>query len=190
MAHFVTPSDLINDSSLQIAHIDLKKASQFYEDTGKNFLALGSFRLGKTGFKVALNGEVTTNGISVAEFNKIPNYSFGLRFTDDEDLAAMEKLTEIVSAFISENDPEVDWELLSPVKDDKMYIKLKTTSDKKRFNVASNLKLDPKKVSDSPITRGQKVQVIGELGVYCNLIDKKAGVTFAPRKIVFAEEEE
>lgn len=189
MSNFVTPSDLIADSSLQIAHIDLKKASQFYEDTGKNFLALGSFRLGKTGFKVALNGEVTTNGISVAEFNKIPNYSFGIRFNDDEDLAAMEKLTEVVSKFIAENDTE-EWDLLSPIKDDKMYIKLKTTSDKKRFNVASNLKLDPKKVADSPITRGQKVQVIGELGVYCNLIDKKAGITFAARKIVFAEEEE
>jgi hypothetical protein len=192
MSNFVTPSEIVTDASLQIAHIDLKKAMQFHEDTGKNFLALGSFRLGKAAFKISLNGEVTTNGISVSEFNKIPNYSFGLRFENDEDAAAFEKLTEILSKFITESTPDAkeDWELTSPIKDDKIYIKLKTTTDKKRFNVASNVKLDPKKIADATVARGQKVQVVGELGVYCNLIDKKAGVTFAARKINFTTEEE
>jgi hypothetical protein len=192
MSNFATPSEIVSDESLQIAHIDLKKAIQFHEDTGKNFLALGSFRLGKAAFKVSLNGEVTTNGISVSEFNKIPNYSFGLRFENEEDIAAFEKLGELLSNFITESTPDFkeEWDLTSPIKDDKIYIKLKTTTDKKRFNIASNIKLDPKKIADAPIARGQKVQVIGELGVYCNLLDKKAGVTFAARKVTFTTEEE
>ena len=98
----------------------------------------------------------------------------------------------MLSNFITESTPDSkeEWDLTSPIKDDKIYIKLKTTTDKKRFNIASNIKLDPKKIADATIARGQKVQVIGELGVYCNLLDKKAGVTFAARKVTFTTEEE
>lgn len=184
----LSPSEIIQNASLQIAHLDVKKALSSFEDTGKNFLVLGTFRLDKSSFKVSLEGELTTEGVTVTEFNKIPNYSFGIRFDNPDDLSAMEQLNTTLADFLKQSGEE-DWELTQPVKDDKMYIKLKTTSDKKRFNVISNIKLDPKKLSDANLVRGQKVQVIGDIGVYCNLPDKKAGVTFSARKLVFQEDQ-
>jgi hypothetical protein len=182
----LSPSDIIQDKTLQIAHLDVSKAVTYYEDTGKNFLVLGNFRLDKSSFKLSLKGELTTEGVSVSEFNKIPNYSFGIRFDDDADMVAMEALSNILADYLKANGGE-DWELTQPVKDDKIYIKLKTTSDKKRFNIVSNIKLDPKKLSDANLTRGQKVEIIGDVGVYCNIPDKKAGVTFSARKVIFEE---
>jgi hypothetical protein len=82
-----------------------------------------------------------------------------------------------------------DWELTRFVKDDKLYIKLKVI-DRKRFAVLTNIKLDPKKLGDSGLYRGQRVSVFGELGVYFNLPDKKAGITFAARKLVFEKDED
>jgi hypothetical protein len=181
---YSTPAEIVENSDLKIAHLDVKKALANYEDTGKNFLAMGTFRLGKNSFKIALNGELTTDGVLVGEFNKIPNYSFGFRFENPDDLSAMETLSELLADHLKESSDD-DWELTSAVKEDKMYIKLKTTPDKKRFNLLSNVKLDPKKLGDAGLTRGQKVQVIGDLGVYCNLPDKKAGVTFSVRKLEF-----
>ena len=188
MSNYQAPSEIVKEKSLQIAHLDVQKALSQYEDTGKNFLVLGTLRLGKSPFKVSLTGELTTEGITVSEFNKVPNYSFGIRFNDEDDLAAMETLNTILADYLKENSKD-DWELTQSVKDDKMYIKLKTTSDKKRFNILSNVKLDPKKLSDSNLSRGQKVEVIGELGAYVNLPDKKAGITFTARKVLFQEEE-
>jgi hypothetical protein len=189
MASPLSPSDIIQDKTLQIAHLDVTKAIAYYEDTGKNFLVLGNFRLDKASFKLSLKGELTTDGVSVSEFNKIPNYSFGIRFDEDEDMVAMEALSNLLADFLKANGGHDDWELTQPVKDDKIYIKLKTTSDKKRFTTVSNIKLDPKKLSDANLTRGQKVEIIGDLGVYCNIPDKKAGVTFSARKVIFEEEQ-
>lgn len=184
---YSTPSEIINDADLRIAHLDVKKALANFEETGKNFLVMGAFRLGNNSVKVSLNGELTTEGVLVSEFNKIPNYSFGFRFDEPEDLAAMEALSDKLANYLKENSND-DWELTSPVKEDKMYIKLKTTTDKKRFNLLSNIRLDPKKLQDANLSRGQKVQVIGDLGVYCNLPDKKAGITFSVRKLEFSNE--
>lgn len=185
---YSTPSEIIQNADLKIAHLDVKKALAHYEDTGKNFLCMGTFRLGKNSFKIALKGELTTDGVLTGEFNKIPNYSVGFRFDDPDDFSAMESLSETLAEFLK-NASDEDWDLSSPVKDDKMYIKLKTTSDKKRFNLISNIKLDPKKLGDANLVRGQKVEIIGDLGVYCNLPDKKAGVTFSVRKLEFELEE-
>lgn len=188
MASPLSPSDIIQDKTLQIAHLDVPKAIAYFEDTGKNFLVLGNFRLDKASFKISIKGELTTDGVSVSEFNKIPNYSFGIRFDDDADMAAMEALSNILADYLKANGGE-DWELTQPLKDDKMYIKLKTTTDKKRFIIVSNVKLDPKKVSEANLTRGQKVEIVGDIGVYCNIPDKKAGVTFSARKVIFEEEQ-
>lgn len=185
---YSTPAEIIKDHDLKIAHFDVKKALTSYEESGKNFLCMGTFRLGKNSFKVSLQGELTTDGVNVSEFNKQLNYSFGFRFDNPDDLTAIESLSELLSDYLKEATND-DWELTLPVREEKMYIKLKTTSDKKRFNLLSNIKLDPKKLSDTTLSRGQKVNVIGELGVYCNLPDKKAGVTFTPRKLEFDESE-
>ena len=188
MSLVLTPSQLVAASNLRLANIDIKKSLANYEDTGKNFLAMGAFKVDKTAIKILLEGELTTDGITSAEFNKIPSYSFGLRLDSNDDTEAFETLSEKFAEYLQENDCD-DWDLNHFIKDDKLYVKLKTI-DKKRFGVLSNIKLDPKKLGDSNLFRGQRVQVYGELGVYCNLPDKKGGITFTARKLVFSKDEE
>lgn len=185
-----TPSELVKDETLAITNLDLTKALTKYEDSGKNWLSMGSVRLGKTSFKLVLTGELTTNGITSSEFGKVIAYSFGFRFDNEEDLEAFEKLNEMIVRFLEEqNQKPDDWDLTNIVKDDKIYIKLKT-NHKKTFQVLSNVKLDPKRLADIGIYRGQKVEVIAELSVYFNLLEKKAGIVLGARKLTFDVEEE
>ena len=186
----VQPEQIVANENLQIANLDLAKAAAKYEDTGKGFLAMGALRLGKSAFKTVLKGELTTNGIACNEFNKVFNYSLGLQFESEADLEAFQKLNDFIIKFLeTQNQKTDDWELTNVVRDDRIYIKLKT-NQKKAFQVLSNVKLDPKKLQDTGLYRGQKVEVIAELGIYFNLVDKKAGVTISPRRITFEMEEE
>lgn len=184
------PDQIVSNENLQIANLDLSKAAAKYEDTGKGFLAMGAFRLGKSAFKTILKGELTTNGIACNEFNKTPNYSLGLQFEQEADLEAFQKLNDFIIKFLeAQNQKPDDWELTNVVRDDRIYIKLKT-NQKKTFQVLSNVKLDPKRLQDTGLYRGQKVEVIAELGIYFNLVDKKAGITISPRRITFELEDE
>lgn len=185
-----TPSEIVQDENLAITNLDLSKALTKYEDTGKNFLAMGSVRINKNSFKLVLIGELTTNGITSGEFGKVISYSFGFRFDNEEDLQAFEKLNEMIIKFLEDqNQKPDDWDLTNIIKDDKIYIKLKT-NHKKTFQVLSNVKLDPKRLADSGIYRGQKVEVVAELSVYFNLLDKKAGIVLGARKLTFEIEDE
>ena len=184
------PSEIVKDENLAITNLDLVKALTKYEDTGKNWLSMASIRMGKNAFKLVLNGELTTNGITVSEFGKVMSYSFGFRFSDEEDLEAFEKLNEMIIRFLDDqNQKSDDWDITNLVKDDKIYIKLKT-NHKKTFQVLSNVKLDPKRLQDNGLYRGQKVEVVAEISVYFNLVDKKAGIVLGARKLTFDVEEE
>lgn len=186
MSLILTPSQFAKQNNVRIANLDIKKSLAKYEETGRNFLALGSFKADKASIKTVLKGELTTDGISSTEFNRTPTYSIGIRLDNEDDLEAFETFNSTLSSVLSDSGSD-DWELTNFVKDDKLYIKLKVV-DKKRFAILSNIKLDPKKLGDSGLYRGQKVSIFGELGVYCHLTDKKAGVTFNARKLVFEEE--
>ena len=184
------PSEIIKDENLQITNLDLIKALTKFEDTGKNWLSMGSLRSNKNAFKLILTGELTTNGVTVSEFGKVTAYSFGFRFDDEEDLQAFEKMNELIIRFLDDqNQKSDDWDITNIVKDDKIYIKLKT-NHKKTFQVISNVKIDPKRLQDSGLYRGQKVEIIAEVSVYFNLTDKKAGIVLGARKLTFDVEEE
>lgn len=182
------PSEIVALPDLAVANVDLGVAIKKYEETGKNFIAMGSFKNGSAPIKVLFRGELTTEGVLVSEFNKIPNYSFGFRFESADDLEAFDVYTELLDKFLKANGGS-EYELSQIVKDDKLYIKLKVI-DKKKFGILSNVKLDPKKLGDSGLYRGQGVTILGELGVYFNLLDKKAGITFSARRLTFDLDEQ
>lgn len=184
------PSEIAKDENLAIANLDLIKALTKFEDTGKSWLSMGSLRTGKNAFKLVLAGELTTNGITTSEFGKVMSYSFGFRFDDEEDLQAFEKFNDLLIRFLEDqNQKTEDWDITNIVKDDKIYIKLKT-NHKKTFQILSNVKLDPKRLQDSGLYRGQKVEVIAEISAYFNLVDKKAGIVLGARRLTFDVEEE
>lgn len=186
----LTPANLAAQKNLKIANLDLNKSLTRYEDTGKGFIALGNFRINKNAFKLLLKGELTTNGVAVNEFNKVANYSLGIQLEEEKDLDAFEKLNDFLSKFLEENLPDADnWDLNRIVKDDRIYLKLKTDA-KKLFQFSSNVKLAPKSLSESGLFRGQKVEVVAEIAPYFNFMDRKAGLSITPRSIKFDVEEE
>lgn len=186
MSLILTPAQF-TDSEVSIANVDLEKSFAKFEDNDKNFLAMGSLKANKTSVKIMLQGELVTEGISGTDFGKTTSYSFGLRLENSEDIDAFETLNEKLADYLH-NANQKDWELSKLLRDDRIYIKIKLV-DKKRFAILSNVKLDPKKLSDSGLYRGQKVTVHGELGVYFNIPEKKAGVTFSARKVNFEKDE-
>ena len=186
----LTPSALASQKNLKIVNIDLNKAMTRHADTGKGFIAMGTFRINKNAFKLVLKGELTTNGVAVNEFNKTPNYSLGIQFDEEKDLEAFEKLNDLLAQFLDSFLPDTEeWDLNRVVKEDRIYLKLKTDA-KKNFQFTSNVKLSPKNLSDSGLFRGQKVEVTAEIAPYFNFADKKAGLSISPRSIKFDVEEE
>lgn len=186
----LSPSSLVSQKNLKIVNIDLNKAMTRYVDTGKGFIGMGTFRINKNAFKLVLKGELTTNGIAVNEFNKIPNYSLGIQLDEEKDLEAFEKLNNLLAEFLEDAFPDTDeWDLNRVVKDDRIYLKLKVDG-KKNFQFNSNIKLTPKNLSDSGLFRGQKVEVTAEIAPYFNFEDKKAGLSISPRAVKFDVEEE
>lgn len=186
----LTPAALSAQKNLRITNLDLNKSLARFEESGKSFIAMGNFKINKNAFKLLLKGEITTNGINVQEFNKTPNYSLGLQLDDEKDLDSFEKLNDFISQFLEDHLPNAeDWDLNRVVKDDRIYLKLKT-DPKKNFQFTSNVKVTPKNLTEQGLFRGQKVEVIAEIAPYFNFMDRKAGLSITPRSIKFETEEE
>lgn len=186
----LTPSNLASQKNLKIANLDFNKSLTRYEDSGKGFIAMGSFRIHKSAFKLLLQGELTTNGVAVNEFNKIPNYSLGIQLSEEKDLEAFEKLNDFLTKYLEEHLPDIEgWDLNNVVKDDRLYLKLKTDA-KKMFQFSSNVKLSPKSLAESGLFRGQNVEIVAEISPYFNFKDQKAGLSITPRSIKFDIDEE
>lgn len=187
MSTVISPSELTPASGLAL-NVDLVKARAKYENNGKSIIAMANFRLKKSPFKIRLEGELSTDGINVQSFgdgkNAKVNYSFGFITTCPEDLDGLAKF----QALVDETAPD-DYESVPLLKEEVIYIKLKT-KDGKRFNCFSNIKLEPKKVHEAPLYNGQPVAVTAEVSAWFNVEDKKAGVSLSVTKLEFSVEEE
>jgi len=185
MSIVLTPSAASSNSDLSLV-VDLVKAQKAFENNGKSFIVLSKFRFKKSGFKLVLSGEVSTDGIKVSTFGEgksaKSSYSFGFVLDSPEDVEAIGSFQALVDGVCPE-----DYESSSLIKDETMYIKLKT-KDGKRFSCFSNVKLDPKKSHEAAVYNGQKVSITAELSAWFNLEDKKAGLTLNVTKLEFEVE--
>lgn len=155
--------------------------------SGEKSLYVGVLKNSNKVPKITLDGEIESEGFLVNEFDKVKNYSLPITLEESDELAALEKLSEHFSSMIPDSD---DYTITTPARDEKIYLKFKLARDKKNFVARNNLKLNPNKIENTGIYRGQKVQVLGELGYYVNTKEKKAGLTFTLRKIFFEVDEE
>ena len=155
-------------------------------------LGIAKFRLDGAPFKITVDATVVTNGISVAEFgtgsSKKTVYSLGLTPNEEADLTALSTIAESLRQYVPE-DLRDDFEIVDSVKDDRFYLKLPASDDKKSFKLHSNIPLNPKKTQDSGIEADQELSVTVELGAYFNFEDKKAGLMITPTSIDFAQED-
>jgi hypothetical protein len=148
----------------------------------KSFIKLFKFKDEENkNLKVTLVGTVTTNGISVNSWEDRKNFSIGFRFDNDEEITFVEKFLELITKFIGD-----DYEVKSPLKDDLLYLKLKTKDNTSFAPTKSNLKLSPKKPADS-VYQGQSLKATCEFSIYVNFKDKNAGLLITPLELTFDE---
>lgn len=181
MSLILSPITAIKNPDLQLV-VDLIKAEAKYQESGKNFITMGKFRMKKSAFKIVMVGELSTDGINCSTFGegKGAKTSYSLGFIpQEEDVIAIEKFASLVDELCPD-----DYDSSPIMKDEIMYLKLKT-KDGKRFNFYSNIKLEPKKYQEAPLYNGQQVKVTAEISAWFNFEDKKAGLTLAISKLEF-----
>lgn len=187
MDHLPSPSEVIADPALALYRFDLEKENAKYETSPSAFITMPKYRLGKNALKLKLEASVFTNGIVSSEFGegkqKREAFSLGLKCEDTEDLEALRSLSDQLAQQLPD-----DYSITETIKEDKIYLKLKTDDSKRNFKIKSNIPLNPKKSQDADISRDDIVTVLFELGVYVNLRDKTAGLIIHPLSLVFDKE--
>ena len=167
---------------------DLTKDQTRFSKDPKKFLAMAKVRSGKKNVTFEASGEICTAGISCTDFGtdkkKKPSYSVGLLIENETEFERLHKMLEdyCYSTF------KENWEVSEPVKDEKLYIKLKLDGSGKKFAFKSNLSLTPKKFSDA--ANATNLHVEGEVQTWFNFADKKAGLIFSPKYLTFDEDED
>jgi hypothetical protein len=178
-------------ASLMIKSNVSKDLIKFGKDSTK-FISMAKVRTsGDTPFQLLLSGEMCTAGINAMEFGvgkqKKTTYSVGI--TMEEDSPQIHPLIQIAALAKIEADkisPEMEFNEF--LKDDKLFIKLRTDAQNRSFACKSNLKIDPKKYSDT--NTYDNVAFTGEAQVWFNLEDLKYGISLIPKKIEFSKEGE
>lgn len=166
------PSEL-NSKDLTLHKFNFDLAQAAFESDEDKFLHVASTKYKNKVFKLVLKGEITTNGINVADFPGNP-HSLGFRFTNDEDESALESVNNFLVDFKEADD---QWDVKDLLKNDVIYLKLKLSKDKTKYAFSSDVKLDPKKPHDSPLHRHQQIEVSANLNAYFNFKDKMMGMT-------------
>ena len=183
-----TLTEIASASTLKLTGVDLASATKRFSTDPSKMISIAEFKLGKSAIKAQLQGSLSTEGIKSHEFDKITRYTIGIKL-DEEDEEAITSILTKIEEFTKSNSPE-EWEILNPIKDQVIYLKLKTDFKKKSFQLKSNLKLDPRKLEDQPLERGNDVAANLTLQAYFNLKDHRAGLTFTPTSMSFQVEEE
>ena len=181
----LTPTQIISAETLSVGNPELKKALRKFDSNPSAFLLAGSLKLGKSTFRTNFNGTITTNGINCMEFDKKQHYSLGFSFLNESDQDAFEKFEAPLTAYLLSLGLD-DWTVSTPLKDDKIYFKLKYK--KRALNAKTNVKVDLKKLDDLDVERNQAVQVIATASYYFNLKDRKAGISLDVQRINFSLE--
>lgn len=117
-----------------------------------------------SGLSLNLVGLMTGDSISVSTWGQ---HSLGFSFTDDKDLEALIKLIEGFAV------PSPEWTVTNPVKNDRLYLKLKTKNN--QYVMKSNIKLNAKKPETAPLGRYQQIEAQVDVKMYYSLENKTCG---------------
>ena len=180
----IKPEDFVTTPSVTL-DFDYDKIAKKYETKPEKFLYVVDWKQEKSRLQIIINGELSTNGIAVNEFlnngKKVANYSLGIRLED----AAIESI-QLLNVKLASYFPP-NFEFTDSLKDDIIYLKLKPQPDRKSFGVISNVKLDPKKIGETPISAGTTVSITCDVSAYVNLNDYKAGIVYKIAEINFED---
>lgn len=164
-------------------NVDYEKLELFQYTTQKlqNGVKIESIPIREptTVIDLVFNGTLVSNGIFVSD--QYNTHSLGFKFDDAQDQEAIVKLFEIFDGF-----PLEGWEEREFIKNDSMWFKLKI--DKKNsYAFTSNIKLNPKKPSESNLVSGERVSIVANPRAYFNHDDKLYGVSFTVKRLTIIQ---
>ena len=174
-----------NDRSIELKTFNLETLTNKFIKSPTNSISVHKLYLSEGEcapklFRAKFAAKVTTAGITGRDFgsgkSKRTVFSLGIIPADNvlETLSLLEENTCATAA--------PDFEVVSLIKNDRLYLKLKL--DGKKFQVKSNIPLNPKKLSEG-ITQGDDVTVTAEFSLYVNMSEGKVGITITPLKLEF-----
>jgi hypothetical protein len=146
---------------------------QDYNKDHKKFIVSTPLRYNGKSVILILKGELTTDGVNVASFDKTI-HTLGLSLSQPEDL---ENLKELSGPFntVFPNVPS-EWDVKELLKKDVLYLKLKTKEGQYRFK--SDIKMDPEDPKKCSLTRKDVIEAKVELQAYINFKDQFGGFFF------------
>jgi len=188
---YFPPTEIIAKSPSVFA--DLESSFLKYQEDPKNFKCDGQFKIGKKSIKARVEGEAISNGIKPFEWSmKVKgvettgtSYSVTIEL-EEQDVDAVEVLCNVVQNFLNDNDGFDDWTVKSPMKNEKLQIKLAVETG--RFTTLFNgRRIETKKYFDTRMEEGTKVEVLGSFEPVFKFKEKRAEVNFISRKFVYQE---
>lgn len=168
--------------------MDLANLLAKYEVDPTRKIHMGKILHGKKPKVFRLAGDICTNGIYEASFGdgklKTVSYSVGITL-EEADLDVISHLLDTLQRFVNVATNGVEnFEILDPIKDEeKLYLKLKTDKSGKSFSFKSNIPLTPKKIGD--VSCAEMAVFYGEIAPYFNFEDRKCGLCFQPKAVLF-----
>jgi len=175
-----------NDRSIDLKNFNLEALNAKYEKSPTNSLSVHKLFLSEGNcspklFRMKFDGRICTPGINGRDFGsgktKKTVFSLGI-VPDDKVLETFSLLEENTCASTAP-----DFEVISIIKNDRMYLKLKL--DGKKFQAKSNITLSPKK-NGCGVSNGDSVTVTAEASLYANIAESKVGLTLNVLKLDFA----
>lgn len=146
---------------------------ELYDQDKKKFMTATPLRYHGQSIKLTLKGEVVTDGINVAAFDKTV-HSLGISLTDSEDLESLRDLVDPFSHTFA--DFPTSWEVKELLRGDVLYLKLKSKDGQYRFK--SDIKMDPENPKKCNLSRKDVIEVKVEMQAYINFKDRFGGFFF------------
>jgi hypothetical protein len=155
-----------------------------HEKDPKNPVILQQFKTNNISFRIALRGELFTDGIIYSADYK--THSIGFKFTDEDQV---DPFIERIHSIFDPIDELSSWEQRDLLKNDnQIWLKLKPEKSNTAYAVKSNVKLHPKKTHDAPLHSGDQIIAIIELHAYFALESQTYGITPKVREIIVGED--
>ena len=166
------PKDLIWTKIQPHTTFNFLEQQEIYEKDNKKYLTATPLRYQGQSIKLTLKGEVVTAGVNVAAFDKNV-HSLGLSLTDQEDVDALQITESFLQTF---TDFPEDWDVKDLLKNNVLYLKLKSRDGEYRFK--SDIKMDPENPKKNTLARKDVVEVKVEMQAYINFKDHFGGYFF------------
>lgn len=144
------------------------------------------FLINKKPLVVKFSGSLSTNGVNVNKFGDTENISIGVQ-VDDQVANGFAELEKSITNFLKEEKMDEMFEVTSPLKDDRIYIKLRYDSKVKKWVFKTNVSINHSKPQDANLFKGQGVTILCSVSAYASVKNMKIGIYVTPVSLTFAK---